>query len=115
MKLFRLLILCLFTCAVFAQDSPKYQVATIVAVKPHQPADAASETFKYDVSVKVGEDTYVVLYANPSGGSTVQFVAGRQLLVRVEKTTIAYNDILGRAEEVTILSKTRAGAVQSSK
>jgi len=115
MRLGRLLIVCLLTCAAFAQDSPKYQVATIVAVKPHQTADAASDNNNYDVSVKVGEDTYIVLYADPSDANPVQYVAGRQLLVRVGKTTIAYNDILGRTKEVPILSKTRAGAEQSSK
>jgi hypothetical protein len=44
------------------------------------------------------------------GSGTVKYVAGRQLLVHVGKNTITYNDILGRSQEVPIVSQRLATA-----
>jgi hypothetical protein len=107
--------ICLATFPAFCQAASKYEVATITDVKPHQPAgDGASSTASYDVSVKVGTTTYLVLYTDPMGTNTVKYAAGRNLLVLVGKKTITYNDILGRSLEVPILSRrTAADATQS--
>lgn len=94
-------------CSAFGQSASKYQVGTITRVKTHQEA-STTDAVTYDVSVKVGDTTYVVLYKPPLGEETVKYAAGRQLLVLVEKSTIRYNDILGQSLEVPIESQESA-------
>jgi len=44
------------------QSASKYQVGTIAAVKPHQPAgEARSDALSYGVSLRVGDTVYAVL------------------------------------------------------
>jgi len=107
--------ICLSTLLGFCQTPPKDQVATITDVKPHQAASyTASDVVSYDVSVKVADTIYVVLYTPPLGMNTVKYATGRDLLVLVGKNTITYNDILGQSLEVPIVSRrTAAGAKQS--
>ena len=93
----------LVTLPTFGQSTSKYQVATIVEVKPHQTVGAGLfDITSYDVSVKVGDTVYVVLYTPPLGESEVKYFGGRELLVLVGKSTITYNDILGRSFEAPI-------------
>ena len=62
----------------FGQSTSKYQVGTITEVKPHQDAGgSATGAAGYDVSVKVGDTIYVVLYTPPLGEETVKYAAGR--------------------------------------
>ena len=96
----------LTTFPAFCQSASKYQVGTITEVKVHQTAGSgASDAASYDVSVKLGDTIYVVLYTPPLGGETVKYAAGRDLLVLVGKNKITYNDILGRSYEVPIESR----------
>lgn len=96
----------LTTFPAFCQSASKYQVGTITEVKVHQTAGSgASDAANYDVSVKVSNTTYVVLYTPPLGEETVKYAAGRDLLVLVGKNKITYNDILGRSYEVPIESR----------
>src|SRR5579864_1583171 len=99
----------------FGQATSKYQVGTITEVKVHQTAGSgASDVTSYDVSVKVGDTIYVVLYTPPPGEETVKYSAGRDLLVLVGKRTIRYNDILGQSFDVpTESQKTAAKPKQS--
>ena len=105
LKLKCLVSICLVSFATLCQCASKYQVATITAVKSHQPASDASDTASYDVTVKVDKTLYVVFYKPALGMNTVKYAAGRELLVLVGKTTITYNDILGQSLEVPILSQ----------
>jgi hypothetical protein len=90
----------------FGQSTSKYQVGTITEVKTHQEAGGgATDPASYDVSVKVGDTIYVVLYTPPLGEETVKYAGGSELLVLVEKRTIRYNDILGQSFEVPIESQ----------
>src|SRR6267378_4627452 len=101
-------LVCIFlsTFPAFCQSTSKYQVGTITEVKVHQAAGSgASDAASYDVSVKVGDTIYVVLYTPPLGEETVKYSAGRDLLVLVGKRTIRYNDILGQSFEVPIESQ----------
>jgi len=85
-------------------------VGTITEVKVHKTAGSgASDAASYDVSVKVGDTIYMVLYTPPLGEETVKYSAGRDLLVLVGKRTIRYNDILGQSFEVPIESQRPAG------
>jgi hypothetical protein len=104
-KLVVMAALCLLSVPAFCQATSKYQVATIIEVKPHQPTgDGATETNKFDVTVRVGDTIYVVLYTTPSGDVAPKYVAGRNLLVLVGEDTITYNDMLGRSLQVPIES-----------
>jgi hypothetical protein len=91
-------------------------VGTITEVKVHQAAgsdgfDAAS----YDISVKVGDTVYMVLYTPPLGANTVKYAAGRELLVLVGKDKITYNDILGQSYDVPIESRQSSAKPKQSK
>lgn len=97
--------LCILTLPAICQSAPKYEIATILDVKPHEDARRASEVTTYDVSVKVGDVIYVVLYTPHLGESGAKYASGRDLLVRVGKTSITYNDIMGRSYEVPIESQ----------
>jgi hypothetical protein len=100
----------------FGQSTSKYQVGTIIEVKTHQDASGGStDAASYDVSVKVGDTVYVVLYTPPLGEQTVKYVAGRELLVLVGKRTIRYNDILGQSFEVPIESQKSAAKPRPAK
>jgi len=113
LRLVGLFLICLTTFPAFGQSTSKYQVGTITEVKVHHPAESgASDPASYDVSVKVGDTTYVVLYTPALGEDTVKYAAGRDLLVLVGKNTITYNDILGRSFAVPIESQKPAAKVK---
>jgi hypothetical protein len=113
-----LCILCILLTVypAFGQSTSKYQVGTITEVKVHQAAGSGvSDTASYDVSVKVGDTVYVVLYTPALGEETVKYAAGRDLLVLVGKNTITYNDILGRSFAVPIESQKLAANLNQAK
>jgi hypothetical protein len=112
-----LIIICAVALPAFCEPSAKYEVATIVDVKTHQSVgdNSSSAVASYDVSVKVGDTVYVVLYTDTLGTSTVKYVAGREALVHVGKNTITYNDISGQSHEVPILSQKPATTISQSK
>jgi hypothetical protein len=100
----------------FGQSTSKYQVGTITEVKAHQAAGSgASDAASYDVSVKVGDTIYVVLYTPALGEETIKYAGGRDLLVLVGKNTLTYNDILGRSFAVPIESQNTVANLKQSK
>jgi hypothetical protein len=100
----------------FGQSTSKYQVGTITEVKAHQAGGSGSaDAPSYDVSVKVGDTIYVVLYTSALGKDTVKYAAGRDLLVLVGKDNLTYNDILGRSFRVPIESQKRTAKPKQSK
>ena len=100
----------------FGQSASKYQVGTITDVKTHQETSGgATDPASYDVSVKVGDTIYIVLYTPPLGEETVKYAAGRELLLLVGKRTIRYNDILGQSFEVPIESQKSAAKPKPAK
>jgi hypothetical protein len=117
LKLMGILCICMTTFHAFAQSTSKYQVATITEVKIHQSAEkvGASDAASYDVSLKVGDTIYVVLYAPPLREVTVKYAAGRDVLVLVGKSTIRYNDLLGRSYELPIESQRPAANSREAK
>jgi hypothetical protein len=113
-------IIIIYICGValpaFCEPPAKYEVATILDVNRHQSAgDSSSVAPSYDVSVKVAGTIYLVLYTDTVGTSTARYAAGRQLLVHVGKNTIIYNDVLGRSQEVPIISQKPAPTISQSK
>jgi hypothetical protein len=112
-RLIGLIGVCLLTLMALGQSTSKYQVATITEVSPHQAAGSvAPDVVSFDVSVRVGDTIYVVLYTPPAGEIAPKYFAGRNLLVLVGKNTITYNDILGRSCEVPIKSRRPATTSQ---
>ena len=107
LKSLLLVILCAAASPAFCETSANYEVATILDVQPHQAASDSSPSAaaSYDVSVKVAGTIYLVLYTDALGTSTARYAAGRELLVRVGKDTISYNDISGQSHEVPIISQ----------
>lgn len=98
--------LCLLTIPGLCQPASKYQIGFITEVKPRQATgDGTSDPTSYDVSVKVGDTIYVVLYTQPVGAIPAKYEKGLELLVLVGKNTITYNDILGRSLQVPIVSQ----------
>lgn len=97
-----IICICLTTRQGFSESAPKYRVATITEVKIHKSADGVgdADTTAYDVSVKVGDAIYVVLCTPQQGDAAVKYMAGRELLVVVGKSSIRYNDLLGQVHEV---------------
>jgi hypothetical protein len=111
-----LFLICLTMSPAFGQSTSKYQVGTITEVKAHRAAgNGASDGASYDVSVKVGDTVYVVLYTPALGEDTVKYAAGRDLLVLVGKNTITYNDIVGRSFSVPIESQQSTANLKQSK
>jgi hypothetical protein len=102
-----LIIICAVALPALCEPSVKYEIATILKVQQHQSAGESSPpaAARYDIFVKVADTIYVTLYTDTLGSGTVKYAAGRQLLVHVGKNTITYNDILGRSQEVPIVSQ----------
>jgi hypothetical protein len=116
LRLVGVFLICLTVFPAFGQSTSKYQVGTITEVKAHQAAGSGvSDVANYDVSVKVGDTIYVVLYTPPLGEITVKYAAGRDLLVLVGKNKITYNDILGQSYDVPIESQKTAAKPKQSK
>jgi hypothetical protein len=115
-RLIAVIGLCLLTFPALCQSTSKYQVGFITEVKPRQAAgDDASDPTSYDVSVKVGDTIYVVLYTQPLGELPAKYARGHELLVLVGKNTITYNDMLGRSYQVPIESQRPAAEPKQSK
>ena len=116
LKLPCVICLGLATFPAFSQPANKYEVATIMEVKPHAAAgDGASGVVRYDISVKVGGTIYLVLYTPSFGMSEVKYSAGRNLLVLVGEKTITYNDIMGNSLDVPIISRKSVADAKQSK
>ena len=99
-------LVCLTALPTFSQSTSKWVVGTITDVRIHQTPDPDDfGTVSYDVSVKVGNTVYVVLYTPPLEEETVKYAGGRDLLVLVGKSTIRYNDMLGQSHDVPIESQ----------
>jgi len=115
-RLIAVIALGLLTSPALCQSTSKYQIAIITEVKPRQVAgDSASDAARYDVSVKVGDTIYVVLYTQPLGELPAKYATGHELLVLVGKNTITYNDMLGRSLQVPIESQRVATERKASK
>jgi hypothetical protein len=98
--------LCSSALPVFCQSTSEWKVGMITEVRIHETGEkvGASDAVSYDVSVKVGDTIYVVLYTPALREIAVKYAAGRSGLVLVSKSTIRYNDILGRSVDLPIES-----------
>jgi hypothetical protein len=103
-----ILVVLISVATVFGQTSKStYQPGTITAVAVHQiaPGEQGSAVAQYDVSVKVGNTVYVVLYTPPNGANAVEYAAGFSTLVFVGTDTLTINNKLSEKTEVPILRR----------
>lgn len=115
-RLICVICICLGAIPALCQSASKYQVGTIIDVKAHQTVgESTSDVASYDVSLKVGNTIYLVLYTPPFGMNTVKYSVGRDLLVSVGKKSVTYNDLLGQSFEVPIINQRAAESIARSK
>lgn len=100
-----LLVLTLNSMVLCTQANSKWQVATIMAVARHPDDHNDSVARKYDVSIKVGNMVYVVLYVSQNGSNAIMHRAGTDLLVSIGTKTITFNNLMGKKMEAPILSQ----------
>lgn len=86
-----------------SQNSSAYQPGTIMKAVRHPSAGGQSQ--QYDVSVKVLNTLYTVLYTPPPGVNTVEYVSGLEILVLVKKDTLVFNSRVSGSTEVPILAR----------
>jgi hypothetical protein len=115
LKVLSVVCLLLSTFPAFSQPVTKYELGTIMAVKPHTTEAGVSDDTRYDISLKVGGTMYLVLYTPTLGMSDVKYWAGRDLLVFVGEKTVTFNDVLGHPREVRIISRKAAADAKRSK
>jgi hypothetical protein len=86
--------------------SSEYQPGTITAVALHpSPRQQESNVTQYDVSVTVGNTTYLVLYTPPNDSNAVKYWVGTDLRVLVGRNTLALNSGVSGETEVPILGR----------
>lgn len=99
------LFVCVLTFPLLSQStSSKGEVATVTAVNVHHNNVEGSSDKSYDVSLRVGNTVYVVLYTPPSGANGVEYSVGMDVVVLVGNKTITFTK-LGRTSEVPILRR----------
>ena len=86
-------------------SNDQWQVALITKVHAHDVSKSSDSSDKYDVSLKVGNTEYIVLYTPLHGLNVVQYRAGVELLVLVGAKTVKFNDSLGNTVEAPIISR----------
>ena len=100
-----LILICISALTSFGQtSSAKYEPGTITAVIAHS-QEAGEEATRYDVSVKIRNVVYVVLYTPPPGDNSVEYYRGLQMLFLVGPTTLTVNRKTSGAVEMPIVSR----------
>jgi hypothetical protein len=101
------ILFCVTTLSAPAQTpSPKYQPGTIMAVTAHQSPGQHDGVTQYDLSLKVGKTTYVVLYTPLNGANTVTYALGDELLVLPGSKTLAIDTPSGKVEAPILREET---------
>lgn len=104
------LLVCLITLPSFCQaPSPNPQVATITAVTldPKNAENGDPPMAQYDLSLKVGDTVYLVLFTPASGSTAVKYSVGMNVVVQVGSESIKFTK-LGQTHEVPILRRESA-------
>jgi hypothetical protein len=105
-------MVCAVTVALAQTPSSQYQNASIVKMAEHQESVTAKSgeapPVRYDVSLRVKDTVYVVLFTPPPGTYGAQYMTGMDLLVLVEEKTVTFNDMLGRSFTAPIISQAPA-------
>lgn len=95
------ILTCISALATYGQtQSAKYQPGTITAVTAHQrsPGESGEEVTRYDVSVKIRNVVYVLLYTPNAGDNSVEYYRGLEMLFLVGTNTVTFNGRAGKLE-----------------
>jgi len=101
-------VICVASVSAPAQtQAHDYQRGTIVAVTTHQnaPGESGRDVARYDVSVKIGNTVYVVLFTPSNGSSSVEYSTGIDMLFLVADDTLTFNSMLSGKTEMPILRR----------
>ena len=101
-------LICAASLSAMGQTPPSnYQRGTITAVTAHQnaPGESSRDVVRYDVSVKVGNTNYVVLFTPPNGSNTVEYSTGIDMLFLVGDNTLTFNSMVSGKTEMPILRR----------
>jgi hypothetical protein len=99
-------LICAACLSAMGQTPPSnYQRGTITAVTAHQNVPGESGVVRYDVSVKVGNTKYVVLFTPPNGSNTVEYSTGVDMLFLVGDDTLTFNSTVSGKTEMPILRR----------
>lgn len=76
-----------------------------MAVERHAEASSGDNKLtQYDISVRIDDTTYVVLYTPPDGGNTVEYSVGHEFLFCVGENTLRFPERFGGHTELPILA-----------
>lgn len=89
--------------AALSQRSGGYQPGTIQNVVRHP--GSTEDHLQYDVSVKVANTLYTVLYTPPPGVNSAEYFRGFQILVLVKQNALVFNSRVSGTTEVPILRR----------
>jgi len=101
-------LICAASLSAMGQTPPSnYQRGTITAVMAHQnaPGESSRDVVRYDVSVKVGNTNYVVLFTPPNGSNTIEYSTGTDMLFLVGDNTLTFNSMVSGKTEMPILRR----------
>ena len=101
-------LICAASLSAMGQTPPSnYQRGTITAVMAHQnaPGESSRDVVRYDVSVKVGNTNYVVLFTPPNGSNTVEYSTGIDMLFLVGDNTLTFNSMVSGKTDMPILRR----------
>jgi hypothetical protein len=107
------MIMMLGAFALGQASQSQYQVGTIMKVVPHRASSsqgAQTNSEPYDISIKVGNTLYMVLYTPPPGVNSTPYTVGLQPLVLVKEDTLVFNSRLTGSTELPILSREELSA-----
>jgi hypothetical protein len=99
-------VLILVCAALVAAQAPaqKWQVGTIMGVAQHDPVQDNHGNFLYDMTVQVGDKSYVVLYDSPLDTEIGRYKNGLETTVEVGEKVLKLNDLMGRTHDLPILA-----------
>jgi Spy/CpxP family protein refolding chaperone len=85
------LLLCIGIVPALCQtSSSKYRPGTIVAVERHRAEPSDTNSTRYDVTVRIDETLYVVLYSPVSGSNAVELSEGLEFLFSVGQDALTF-------------------------
>ena len=91
--------------ALAAQSQPQgWTVGTVMSVKKNA-NQVDKDHDSYDVTIRVADIDYVVVYSQPVGGGLIEYTAGRDGPVLVKEKTLTLRDKRGNPIELPIVQR----------
>ncbi len=108
-------ILCAVVLSLHCQTPPgKWTVGTMMGFERHSPIPNDSSPEQYDVTVRVGNTDFVVLYTQAPGRRGIQYSPGFDAPVLISEKTLTFRNLMGEAIELPILSQKAVAQTEKS-